>query len=243
MVKEVNRMVDRIAKEKLNIILLIDASKSMQGKRIQQVDQAIKDIQVYLNDLQNENTNVDFYLTLIPFATDANFYNNKECINIAEFIYKGIKCGGYSNLHLAYEKLSDIMKKESKGGIMPDFGGAAPIVLLLTDGHPTGNSYKERLEELNTIPWFKAALRYGIAIELNDDRTSKVLEDFVGKNGDVIMCYNASMLKDIIKIIVLTASKVKSTSANVASGPHVTQNQVAQQLIAEALTDTDSWGW
>ena len=236
-------MIDKIAKEKLNIILLIDASKSMQGKRIEQVNQAIQDIQEYLKELQYENTNVDFYLTLIPFATDASFYDNQECIPIDQFKYSGIKCGGYSNLHLAYERLGEIMKKESKGGIMPDFGGAAPIVLLLTDGHPTGNSYKERLKDLVDIPWFKAALRYGVAIELNDDRTVQVLQDFVGKNGDVISCYNASMLKDIIKIIVITASKVKSTSANVASGPHVTQNQVVQQLIAEALSDTENWGW
>ena len=236
-------MIDRIAKERLHIILIIDASKSMQGKRIRQVDQAISDIKDYLIDLQGENTNVDFYITLIPFSTESSFYNNETSIDINSFRYSGIKCGGYSNLHLAYEKLSEIMEKESKGGIMPDFGGAAPIIILLTDGHPTGNSYKERLENLKEVPWFKAALRYGIAVELNDERTGKVLQDFVGKNGDVISCYNSSMLKDIIKIIVLTASKVKSTSANVANGPHVTQNQIAQQLIAEALSDTESWGW
>ena len=236
-------MIDRIAKERLHIILIIDASKSMQGKRIRQVDQAISDIKDYLIDLQGENTNVDFYITLIPFSTESSFYNNETSIDINSFRYSGIKCGGYSNLHLAYEKLSEIMEKESKGGIMPDFGGAAPIIILLTDGHPTGNSYKERLKNLKEVPWFKAALRYGIAVELNDERTGKVLQDFVGKNGDVISCYNSSMLKDIIKIIVLTASKVKSTSANVANGPHVTQNQIAQQLIAEALSETESWGW
>ena len=236
-------MIDRIAKETLNIILLIDASKSMQGKRIKQVDSAINDIKDYLNDLQTENTNVDFYLTLIPFNNDAYFYKDKESINIERFIYNGIKCGGYSNLHCAYEKLGTIMKKESKGGIMPDFGGAAPIILLLTDGHPTGNDYKKALDDIKDIPWFKAALRYGIAIELNDARTGQVLKDFVGNNGEVISCYDSSMLQNIIKIIVLTASKVKSTSANVASGPHVSQNQIAQQSIAEALSDIDNWGW
>ena len=236
-------MVDRIAKEKLNIILLIDASKSMQGVRIKQVDQAISDIKDYLIELEQENTNVDFYLTLIPFATESSLYNNEAATQVASFKYNGIKCGGYSNLHLAYENLIDLMKKESQGGIMPDFGGPAPIVLLLTDGHPTGNSYKEKLETLKEISWFKVALRYGIAVELNDKRTFKVLKDFVGTNGDVITCYDAKMLKDIIKIIVLTASKVKSTSSNVAYGASYTQNQAAQQLIAEALSETENWGW
>ena len=236
-------MIDKIAKEKLNIILIIDASKSMQGKRIKQVDKAIIDIKEYLKELQSENTNVDFYLTLIPFNNGAYFYQNQESINIDDFDYQGIKCCGYSNLHQAYKKLKCIMEKESKGGIMPDFGGAAPIVLLLTDGHPTGNSYKEYLKQLADVPWYKAALRYGVAIELNDDRTGKVLKDFVGNNGEIITCYDSSMLKEIIKIIVLTASKVKSTSRDVAMGPHVVQNQIAQQLIAEALSETEKWGW
>ena len=107
----------------------------------------------------------------------------------------------------------------------------------------TGNKYKEMIEDLKNVPWFKVALRYGIAVELDDDRTGKVLNDFVSNNGDVIMCYDASMLNKIIKIIVLTASKVKSTSANVADGPHASQNQMAQQLIAEALNDTEDWWW
>lgn len=236
-------MADCIAKQKLNIILLIDTSSSMRGKRILQVDQAVRDINDYLVDLQNENASVDFYLSIVTFNTEAEFYKNNASINVRDFKPEGFKCGGKSNLHCGYEKLEEIMKKESQGGIMSDFGGAAPIVLLLTDGHPTGNTYKDRLAELGIIPWFKAALRYGVAIELNDKRTSKVLHDFVGKNGDVINCYNSSMLKEIIKIIVITASQVRSTSSNVANGPHVTQNQVAQQLIAEKLSDTDSWGW
>ena len=78
-------MEDRIAKERLNVILLVDASKSMQGKRMKQVDEAILDIKNYLIDLQDENSNVDFYMTIIPFSTEASFYNNEQMINISQF--------------------------------------------------------------------------------------------------------------------------------------------------------------
>ena len=237
-------MVERIAKERLNIILLVDASQSMQGKRIKQVNQAILDIKDYLKELQVENTNVDFFITIIPFATEASFYKDTKYINIDNFDYEGIKIGGYSNLHLGYELLGDILKKESKGGIMPDFGGVAPIILLLTDGHPTGKMYKEYLERISTSPWFKAALRYGIAIELDDEKTLKVLNDFVGGNGEVVSCYNANMLQRIIKIIVLTASKVKSSASKVVSVEHVTtKDQEIIQEIGEKLADIESWEW
>ena len=236
-------MNDRIAKQKLNIILLVDSSKSMCGNRIKQVDMAINDIKDYLVNLQNENANVDFYLSIITFSNDAKFYKDVPFININDFSYDGIKCGGYSNLHCAYEKLGEILTKESKGGIMPDFGGAAPVILLLTDGHPTGNSYKDELEKIKNKPWYKVALRYGIAIELDDKRTGSVLKDFVENNGDVINCYDSSMLKNIIKIIVLTASKVKSTSANVSYESSTDSQKNIKQMIAEALTDTDGWEW
>lgn len=236
-------MNDRIAKERLNIILLVDASKSMQGKRIKQVDEAINDIKNYLVELQSENSCVDFYITIISFSNNAIFYDDKNMINVDEFKYDGIKTGGWSNLHFAYEKLGTILNKESKGGIMPDFGGTAPIILLLTDGHPTSKEYKVKLKEIENIPWFKVALRYGIAIELDDQLTTNVLRDFVGNNGDVIKCYDSSMLKNIIKIIVLTASKVKSTSANVSYTPKKSSNNQLQQQIAEALTDAEKWEW
>lgn len=242
---------DRIAKEQLNVILLVDASKSMQGKRMKQVDEAIFDIKNYLLDLQNESSNVDFFMTIIPFQTEAYYYNNKRTISINEFEYNGIKAGGWSNLHLAYEKLGEILKKTEQGGIMPDFGGAAPIILLLTDGHPSSKEYVEKLNVIEKTPWFKQALRYGIAVELDDDRTIKVLSDFVGQNGDVITCYDSSKLKNIIKIIVITASKVKSSNTKVSKNilssvsGNLIPNQTVElkQEIADALGDIDSWEW
>lgn len=234
---------DRIAKERLNVILLVDTSKSMEGNRIKQVNEAVLDIKKYLKDLQVENSNVDFYITVISFSNFANFYDNQKMVNVESLKFDGLSTGGWSNLHYAYQSLGEILNKESKGGIMPDFGGIAPIILLLTDGHPTGNQFKEELKKIENLPWFKAALRYGIAIELNDTRTTKVLKDFVGTNGDVIKCFDSSMLKNIIKIIVLTASKVKSTCSKVSYNKHESQNKQMQQMIAEALTDTEEWEW
>ena len=105
-----------------------------------------------------------------------------------------------------------MLHKESNGGMMPDFGGIAPIILLLTDGHPTKATEKQ-MEELKKLPWFRAALRYGIAIELNDIRTMQVLTDFTEDRDCVVECIDAATLAKIIQIIVLTASKVKSQSS------------------------------
>ena len=77
--------MEKIAKQKLNVIMLIDKSKSMQGKRIAQVNQALKDVKRQLIQMQDENTNVDFALTIIPFSTEAEFLNNEKTKDVTEF--------------------------------------------------------------------------------------------------------------------------------------------------------------
>ena len=236
-------MFDRIAKQKLNVILMVDTSTSMRGKRIDQVNNALKDIQKHLIELQDDNSNVDFYLTVITFGTTADFLNNDKEKNILDFEFNDIKAKGWSNLHLGLEKLEDILKKESQGGIMPDFGGIAPIIILLTDGHPTGKEYLEKLALLKEKAWFNIALKYGIAIELNDEKTINVLREFVGLNGDVIQVYDSNLLQKIIKIIVITASKVKSKSLSVHRQKGVSVTRELQQEIQTAINEVEDWEW
>ena len=236
-------MADRIAKQRLNVIVLVDCSTSMRGERIGRVNSALSDIKRHLTDMQDENANVDFYLTVITYSTDARFLNGDDMKAVQEFKFQDIRAGGWSNLHLAYEKLSDILKKESKGGIMPDFGGTAPILLLMTDGHPTKWPMKEEMAALKQLPWYRVAIKYGIAIELNDKRAMDVLTDFVGGNGDVIECYDAKLLERIIRIIVLTASKVKSTSTSVHAEKNQSVTVEIKQKIQQALTEVDDWEW
>lgn len=235
-------MTDRIAKQKLNVIMIVDTSTSMRGERIGQVNRAIRDIQKYLTELSGESSNVDFYLTVITFSTEARLLNGDKERRADEFKFKDIWAGGWSNLHLAYEALEPLLCKEKQGGIMPDFGGVAPIILLLTDGHPTQKS-TDQMACLNRLPWFRVALRYGIAIELNDRRTLACLHEFVDGSGDVIECYDSRLLERIIKIVVMTASKVKSSSASVHSGEIPSTNQAVHQEIQTALSEIDEWEW
>ena len=112
----------------------------------------------------------------------------------------------------------------------------------MTDGHPTKYPLTEEMNALKKLPWFNVALKYGIAIELKDERTHKVLQEFVNGNGDVIECYDAKLLERIIKIIVLTASKVKSTGS-VHKTKHVSVTTEIQQQVQQALVEVDDWEW
>ncbi len=238
-----NFLAGSIAKQRLNIILLVDASSSMRGTRISQVNESILEIKDYLPKMEEENTNVDFYITLITYSTQTFFYNYQKCVPVKEFNFQGIQAGGWSNLHLAYKSLSEILKKESQGGIMPDFGGVAPIILLMSDGHPSKGNIKTELNALEKLPWFRVALKYGISIESKDEKTIRCLCDFVYNNGDVIECYDSRLLKRIIKIIVITASKVKSTSSSVRGRNTNSQTDEIRNLVQESIAEVDDWEW
>ena len=243
---------DGIAKQKLHVMLVVDTSRSMQGERISQVNAAISDIHNYLVGLQYENTNVDFYMSIMTFANRAEFVPGYKGVKVDEMKPLQLKAIGYSNLHCAYEELSTVLHKESKGGMMPEFGGIAPVILLLTDGHPTKDT-SAQLEELRKLAWFRAALRYGIAIELNDERTMKVLTDFTDDKDCVIECFNAGMLAKIIQIIVMTASKVKSQSSAVRGNNAVkvkdkapvstNAHEAVKQEVKDTLEEIDDWEW
>ena len=248
---------DGIAKQKLHVMLIVDTSRSMQGDRIGQVNTAIADIHKYLIDLQGENTNVDFYLSIMTFANKAEFLDGYRGVNVKDMTPPTLKAIGYSNLHCAYEELAPVLHKESNGGMMPDFGGIAPIILLLTDGHPTKATEKQ-LAELKKLPWFRASLRYGIAIELNDERTIRVLTEFTEDRDCVIECIDSSTLAKIIQVIVLTASKVKSQSSAVRANntarsqmrggakraaPKQSSHTVVKQQVKATLDEIDDWEW
>ena len=78
---------------------------------------------------------------------------------------------------------------------------------------------------------------------LNDERSRNVLEEFVDGNGDVIDCYDASLLKNIIQIIVLTASKVKSSTTGVKGAAPMPKNQQVVQQVKAAIDEVEDWEW
>ena len=234
---------DRMTKQKFNIILLVDTSRSMQGSRIEQVNKAISDISIYLKEMQKENSNVDFYISILTFATDANWYNNQKEAMIDKFNFTEIKAFGQSNLHLAYHELNDVLNKESKGGMMPDFGGVAPIIILMTDGMPTSYDWERKLSELKKMGWFKVALKYALAVEIDTDEAMDVLTKFTGNPETVLKVYSAEALRKVIKVIAITSSKVKSQSATTALGSTANQNEIAKEEINETLAEIDDVKW
>ena len=230
-----------IARQELNVIFVIDNSGSMSGEKIGAVNNAIRDVMSIMPDIQDDTGDATIKISALTFSDDSKWIYS-EPKTIEEFKWRDIGADGGTNLSAAYDELSRYLCKRESGGCMPDLGGVAPIIILMTDGMPTSHDWNKHLNELKKKGWFKVALKYAIAIEVNTDEARDVLSKFTGNPETVLTVYTAEALRRVIKVIAITASKVKSSSANVGSGIG-NNNEVAQAEIARNLEEVDNVEW
>ena len=231
-----------IARQELNLLFVIDNSGSMAGEKIGSVNNAIRDVMSIMPDIQEDTADAVIKISALKFSDNAQWiYSTPQ--TVSEFKWHDLSADGGTNLSEAYDKLAQWLCKKENGGQMPDIGGVAPIIILMTDGMPTSYHWQDHLAELKKKGWFKVALKYALAIGIDTDEAMDVLNKFTGNPETVLKVYSAEALRKVIKVIAVTASKVKSSSAMVAGGFGQQANNVAQEQIAEKLEDIQDVEW
>lgn len=230
-----------IARQELNLIFVIDNSGSMAGEKIGAVNNAIRDIMSIMPDIQEDTGDATIKISAMTFSEYAKWvYTEPKTVD--EFKWHDIGTESATNLSAACDELSNFLCKREKGGKMPDLGGVAPIIIFMTDGMPTSPDWEAHLTTLKKKGWFKVALKYAIAIQVNTDEARDVLIKFTGNPETVLTVYTAEALRRVIKVIAITASKVKSSSSSIGSGVG-NNNQIAQAEIAKNLSEVDDVEW
>ena len=239
-----------IARQELNLLFVIDNSGSMEGEKLGSVNNAIRDVISIMPEIQDDTSDAEIKISALKFSDTAEWIYS-EPKGVSEFKWKDLTCEGGTDLSAAYDKMAEWLCKKSKGGQMPDIGGVAPIIILMTDGLPTSYDWEKHLESLKKKGWFRVALKYALAIGIDTDEAMDVLKKFTGNPETVLKVYTAEALRKVIKVIAVTASKVKSHSGSAgastnggASGDAAkTNNELAQNAIADKLEDIADIEW
>ena len=245
MMENKDRMLgEGIARQELHLMFVIDNSGSMDGEKLGSVNNAIRDVMSIMPEIQEDTADATIKISALKFSDEAKWVYS-EPKTVEEFKWKDISAEGGTNLSDAYDKLSSWLCKKEKGGQMPDIGGVAPIIILMTDGMPTSYDWQDRLDLLKKKGWFKVALKYALAIGIDTQEAMDVLAKFTGNPETVLKVYTAEALRKVIKVIAVTASKVKSNSATtgVSTVAGTTNNQIAQSEIAEKLEEVEDVEW
>lgn len=223
-----------IAKQTLNLFFIIDNSGSMTGEKIGAVNNAMRDITSLIPEIQDDTADAEIKVSVLVFSDYAKWIS-EDPQSAKDFKWRDIDTEAATNLSDAYYQLEKKLMKQSKGGMMPDFGGVAPVLFLMTDGLPTSLDWQAALEKLKARPWFRVALKYALAININEPQALQVLEAFTGSNETILRVSSAESLRKVIKIVAVTASKVKSQSTNSDQTESGAQNKVVQQEVQDQL--------
>lgn len=228
-------LIDRapIARRKMILFFLIDISGSMEGKKIQSVNDAIENVLPIIGEISDENPDAEINIAAMKFSTDVDWVYN-EPMEAKDFIWQPASPEGLTSLGEACRELR--RKLSRTNGFMPTSTGSgyyAPAIILLSDGGPTDDFYGG-LKDLKENSWFKNAIK--VAIAIGDDADKNVLRDFTGSSEAVITVHNIEALKNMIRVIAVTSSQIGSKSSS--AGDASKQDEVIKE-ITEAVKDTD----
>lgn len=233
---------DGIVKQELNLLFVIDNSGSMDGEKLGAVNNAIRDVMAIMPEIQEDTGDVNIKISALTFSDDVKWVY-PEPKSVSEFRWKDVSADGGTDFSRAYDEMSKFLCKRSKGGQMPELGGVAPIIILMTDGMPTSYDWENHLISLKKKGWFRVALKYALAIGIDTDEAMDVLKKFTGNPETVLKVYTAEALRKVIKVIAVTASKVKSSSTHTGADGVVNNNDLAQAEIADRLENVADVEW
>ncbi len=233
-----------IVKQELNLIFIIDNSGSMEGESIGAVNNAIRDVLTIMPEIQEDTSDAIIKISALTFSDMAKWIY-KEPKTVEDFKWKDIDTEGGTNLSKAYDELANKLSKKQNGGMMPDLGGVAPIIILMTDGMPTSYDWEDHLKLLKKKGWFSVALKYALAIGVSGSEATDVLVKFTGNSETVLKVYTAEALRKVIQVIAVTASKIKSQSNSMSQQNNgvINVNTVAQGKIASQLDEVENVEW
>ncbi len=250
---EIEKLGD-VAQSEVIVIPIIDVSGSMSGERIGKVNDAMASVPAQLTEINDESVESKLLIAPMEFSSGARWFslNNGKPAEVESFRWIDMKAAGLTDLGAAFKLLNEKLTVTEKGGWMNGRGGAAPVLILISDGGPT-DDYQKPLAELKKRGWFNAALKFAVAID--EDADKAVLAEFTGNLEAVIdTTVIRNDLASIVKAVIVSASKTASKSASISntgntatvvsdSGPDINAQaqQEAVQNVQAALNldDTD----
>lgn len=222
------------AKKSMVLFFLIDVSSSMKGKRIETMNQVMRDVLPELIGVGESNTEVR--VAVMAFGSGFEWIT-PEPIIIEEYQrWRELEADGVTDLGAAFLELNQKMSR--KVFLQSPSLSYAPVVFLITDGCPTDN-YKAGLAVLRQNNWFKYGIK--IALALGNGVDMEVLEEFTGDKDFVVKASNLEEMKLLVKAISVSSSKIGSNSMPVSGGTgELTEKDVAgikQNEMKKAMTD------
>jgi uncharacterized protein YegL len=222
------------------LFFVVDASGSMEGKKIGAVDQAIREAVPEIGDLNNSSDAL-IKIAALEFSSGARWLTAGGPVDAEQYNWTPIDAAGTTDFGAMCKTLNEKLSTSGNGFMKEATGSFAPVIFLLSDGDPTDDWQKE-LNNLKQNGWFKASVK--IAIAIGDDANKDVLKEFTGNKETVLEVHNTAILMKMIKKVSVRVSQVNSKRDNAVDpsqggtdNPKVEEVIEAVQEINEELAE------
>lgn len=195
----------------LNLLLLIDVSGSMRGKRIAQVNYALENIIKELR--KRDDVNSVIKIGVMEFSDKAEWVTPQP-LPLDDYPFMQIEAQPWITCYgKAFDLLNEKLRRE--GFLDPLLGEYfAPLILFITDGEPVDNTeYPAALERLQKNGWFRKSSKYAIAVgeESRNEEVCRVLTQFTGVRENVRYADEGDALCSLIEFIAVRGSEVQTS--------------------------------
>ena len=162
-----------MAARPLHFIWIADCSGSMAGEKIQQLNFCIREAIPEMQKTADENPNAQVLVRAVKFSNGAQWHISQPT-EVKDFKWPDLVAESETDMGQAMKLVADALKV----GVLGD-RGLPPVLVLLSDGHPT-DDFSGGLKALMSEPWAQKAVRIGIAI--GGDANHEPLQRFIGHN-------------------------------------------------------------
>ncbi len=189
---------------RLPVYILADTSGSMDGDKIQAVNQGLRDLKTEL--VADAGASESAFVSVITFDSDARQVT--PLVEIQAFQAPTLAAGGLTELGKGLRTLGAAMKSEVRFTAIGDEPADwRPLVFLYTDGAPTDNTWPTAIEELRKRYSFNMiALAVGAGADIG------VLNTLTNQ---VMQCTDSA--QEIKKYIAFVTASIKQVSASTQS--------------------------
>lgn len=201
-----NRPGGALATRPLQFIWIVDCSGSMQGKKIESLNFAIREAIPAMQEVARENPNAQVLMRAVRFSDGARWHV-AQAAEVQDFKWPDLSADGVTDLGKALDLVAEALHIEN----MPT-RGLPPVLVLISDGQPTDN-YAKGLANLLAQPWGVKAVR--IAIAIGDDADLDVMQKFIG--NPEVKPLRADNARDLAKKIKWASTVPLKAASNPAS--------------------------
>jgi uncharacterized protein YegL len=223
------------SKKRLNVFVLADCSWSMEGEKIQSLNQVMRDVVGELKRTVQDRPFADLALHVLRFSDEARWH--QEGALIQDFTWTDFTCDGVTSLGKAIDLMATKLTPEQMGR-----RNLPPLLILLSDGAPT-DKWRDALQRFNATPWGKMEHTVRVAIAIGREARQDVLGEFTAVKDHVLSANNAAQLEAHIRWATITLSSAISSRATQMTATGLQQAPLPQAPVVTADGDDDDEPW